>query len=69
MAVRTLEGRFLEVNPALCEITGYGEAELLATDFQSITHSDDLPAEESSIGQMLAGEMPGYVRESRYVGR
>jgi PAS domain S-box-containing protein len=65
--VRTLEGRFLEVNPALCELTGYGEAELLATDFQSITHPDDLPAEVRAIGRMLAGEIPGYVIESRYV--
>jgi PAS domain S-box-containing protein len=67
VAVRSLEGGFLEVNPALCELTGYGEAELLATDFQSITHPDDLPAEVRAIERMIAGEIPGFVIESRYV--
>ena len=43
MSIATPEGRYLEVNRAFCEITGYTEAELLATDFQSITHPEDLP--------------------------
>jgi CheY-like chemotaxis protein len=35
------EGRWLSVNPALCEIVGYTESELLTGDVQAITHPDD----------------------------
>ena len=38
-------GRWLEVNRALCEIVGYTEAELLALTFQDISHPDDLDAD------------------------
>ncbi len=36
------DGRFTRVNSALCSILGYGEAELLETTFQTLTHPDDL---------------------------
>jgi PAS domain S-box-containing protein len=69
LAVRTLEGRFVQVNPGLCAIAGYDEAELLATDFQSISHPEDVPQELDSIRRMLAGEIPGFVIEKRYLRR
>jgi PAS domain S-box-containing protein len=67
MAVMSLEGRFLHVNPALCDITGYDEAEMLATDFQSITHPEDVRGQTVSIRRMLAAEIPGFVIAKRYV--
>ncbi len=36
------DGHWLKVNRVLCEMVGYSEAEMLATNFQSITHPDDL---------------------------
>ena len=42
MALVGLDGRWLRVNPALCKIVGYSEQELLVTDFQTITHPEDL---------------------------
>lgn len=44
MALVAPEGRWLEVNPALCQIFGYSREELLATDFQTLTHREDLPS-------------------------
>ena len=41
MAILGLDGRFLDVNDTLCEITRYGAGELLATSLQAITHPDD----------------------------
>jgi len=67
MAIATPEGRYLEVNRAFCEITGYTEAELLATDFQSITHPEDLPDSMRRLRQLVAGEIPGLLIEKRYV--
>ncbi len=60
------EGRFLKVNGALCEIVGYSEEELLARDFQSITHPDDLAADLAQVRQMLEGALRFYQMEKRY---
>jgi|GEM_PF-3681228 len=37
-----LSGEFIEVNPRFCQITGYGESELLDLTWQDITNLDDL---------------------------
>lgn len=42
MAHVGLDGKWLQVNPRLCEITGYSEDELLQKTFADITHPDDL---------------------------
>jgi two-component system, sensor histidine kinase and response regulator len=59
-------GRWLEVNRALCEIVGYSETELLERTFQDITHPDDLDADLARVGQVLAGEIQTYQMEKRY---
>src|ERR1700731_4488639 len=61
MALVGLDGRWINVNPAVCQIVGYSEKELRTTNFQSITHPDDLEADLKFVGQMLKGEM-----EKRY---
>lgn len=60
-------GRFLRVNPALCELVGYSEAELLGRDFQSITHPDDLAADLEFVRRLLAREITSYEMEKRYL--
>jgi PAS domain S-box-containing protein len=40
-AVIDAKGRFVEANPALCDLTGYNRRELLVRDAQSIFHSED----------------------------
>ena len=66
MALVRPDGRFLKVNRSLCGIVGYTEAELLATDFQTITHPDDLQADLSLAGQAFRGEIDHYHMEKRY---
>src|SRR5580692_10184643 len=65
MALVAPDGRWLRVNRALCKIVGYCEAELLATNFQSITHPDDLEADLNYVRRMLAGEIDTYEMEKR----
>lgn len=42
MAICNLEGRFLRVNAALCQMVGYSQEELLSKHFADITHTDDV---------------------------
>jgi PAS domain S-box-containing protein len=66
MALLTPTGRFLKVNKALCDLLGYSDAELVARDFQSITHPADLGRDLDFLRQMLAGELRTYRMEKRY---
>ncbi|MEH2084259.1 MAG: PAS domain S-box protein [Nostoc sp.] len=62
-----LDGRFLQVNPALCEITGYSYKELIQMNFQEITHPDDLEVDWENARRVLAKEISGYSLEKRYI--
>jgi len=62
-----LNGQWLRVNSRLCELVGYSREELLALTFQDITHRDDLEADLGYVNQLLAGEIPTYSMEKRYL--
>jgi len=67
MVLVSVEGKFLEVNSALCAILGYSEAELLASDFQNITHPDDLAKDVDHLYQLRANQIQSYHVEKRYL--
>ena len=67
MALIAPDGSWLRVNRAICSIVGYSETELLKTDFQAITHPDDLESDLNYVQQMLSGEIGTYQLEKRYV--
>jgi PAS domain S-box-containing protein len=67
MALVAPDGRWLRVNPAVCAIVGYTEAELLATTFQVLTHPDDLEIDLAYVQRMLAGTIQTYQMEKRYI--
>ena len=62
-----LDGRWLSVNRKLCDIVGYTRDELLAGSFQDITHPDDLESDLDKVRRLLAGEIPTYSMEKRYL--
>ncbi|MGE0471283.1 MAG: PAS domain S-box protein [Nitrospira sp.] len=66
MALVAPNGRWLRVNRSLCETVGYSEAELFASDFQTITHPDDLAADLGYVRDMLMGTISTYQMEKRY---
>lgn len=67
MAIVGLDGRFLEVNDVWTEIVGYSRQDLLALDFRSITHPDDLALDVAHIKELLAGRSRSFASEERYV--
>ncbi len=66
MAMVSLEGRFENVNRALCEMLGYDEAGLLAQDFQTITHPEDLDLDLARVQELTDGKETAYRIEKRY---
>jgi PAS domain S-box-containing protein len=67
VALVSLEGRWLQVNAALCRILGYSELELLATTRQALAHPEDLEANRINLQRTLAGEISQYEMEKRYI--
>ncbi len=66
MALVSTEGKWLEINQAICAMLGYSEKEMIATNFQSITHPEDLQKDLNFVEQMLAGTLSTYQMEKRY---
>lgn len=58
---------FLEVNDALCAITGYSRDELVGRSWVSITHPKDVDLELARFGDMAKGEADSYTIETRYI--
>jgi PAS domain S-box-containing protein len=69
IAVAGLDGRFLDMNRRFSEILGYSEEELRAMTFMAISHPDDLPLTVTAVRQLLAGSIPEYSLEKRYLRR
>ncbi|HET9527043.1 MAG TPA: PAS domain S-box protein, partial [Pyrinomonadaceae bacterium] len=68
LSVTDLEGRVLEANAAYCSITGYSESELRThVDLQTLIHPHDLPIVLEKLQALVAGEIPAFVFEHRYV--
>ncbi|PSB20418.1 PAS domain S-box protein [Phormidesmis priestleyi ULC007] len=60
-------GQWLRVNQKLCEIVGYSHEELVQKTFQEITYLEDLDSDLECMHQLLAGEIPNYSLEKRYI--
>ncbi len=67
ITVTAPDGRFVYANPAYCATTGYSEAELRATDFESVTHPEDRAASRRAAERLLSGETNAVVLEKRYL--
>jgi len=61
------DGKFLQVNQALCEMLGYSDEELKNLTVMEVTHPDDLEISRSKLQAVIAGEMNSYRIEKRYI--
>jgi two-component system cell cycle sensor histidine kinase/response regulator CckA len=69
LALVSTEGRWLKVNRALCDLTGYSGEELLARSFKDITFPEDLGKDLEQMRRLIGGEIKFYQTEKRYVHR
>ncbi len=67
MALVSPQGAWLRVNHSLCELVGYTEQELLASNFQAVTHEDDVQNDLANLYGLIQGETPTCQVEKRYV--
>jgi PAS domain S-box-containing protein len=66
IALVGMDGRYVEVNPAFCAMTGYSAAELQQLSPADITHEDDRPATAAFIAAHAAGLPAAPSIEKRY---
>ncbi|MGI0494421.1 PAS domain-containing sensor histidine kinase [Alkalinema pantanalense CENA528] len=66
IALMSLEGRWLKVNPALCQLLGYSEPELQQLTCTDVLHPDDLAPHSRILHQLLCDEIASHQAEQRY---
>jgi PAS domain S-box-containing protein len=67
MAHVAIDGNWMRVNHKLCEILGYGSAELLATTYQAITAPADADEDVAVVERLVNGEINECTLEKRYI--
>ena len=69
MALTSVDGRFLQVNRAFCELLGYSESELCHSNVLAITHPDDVPNSAAMLRAIGTGATGPFRFEKRYLTR
>jgi PAS domain S-box-containing protein len=67
MALVALDGDYLKVNRALCQMTGRTEEDLLAGHWRRITHPEDVDRSVTALDRLLQGEASSLQLEKRYL--
>lgn len=61
-----INGRWIDVNQRLCDTLGYEKEELLQTNFQALTHPDDLKYDLNMLQKVLSDEIKTYRLDKRF---
>ena len=62
-----IDGKFVKVNKALCEILGYSERELLGKTVKEVSHPDDRGVTDAERARIRAGEIESARFQKRYI--
>src|SRR5688500_15419375 len=67
IAVATLDGRFVDMNRRFADVLADTEENLRGRTFLELTFADDRPETAAAVAKLLAGEIPSYSLEKRYL--
>jgi PAS domain S-box-containing protein len=67
MLLTAPDGRFLRVNPALCQILGRSDQQLLGSPLATIAHPDDAHVGVDQVRDCLVGRIDGFDADKRYL--
>ncbi|MAS05121.1 MAG: hybrid sensor histidine kinase/response regulator [Ahrensia sp.] len=65
MAMLSLDNKWIKANKALCDLLGYTEEELLASDPALLANKEDAEGREERLGKLMSGQVSTYQHESR----
>ena len=69
MALISMDGKWLDVNNVLCQLTGYSKEELLQLSLKDITYPDDMDNDLDLLRKLRRKEISTYSIERRYVSK
>lgn len=67
VALVALDGRYLRVNSALCELLGYTSDELMMHSLPGVTHPDDVDMDVGLMGHLARGDISSYQLTKRLI--
>src|SRR5437773_12480389 len=67
MALIDMTGHFLQINDALCRMTGYQRGDLILLSVRGLSHPDDVDRDASQVQALLDGQVTSYQCEKRYI--
>jgi diguanylate cyclase (GGDEF)-like protein/PAS domain S-box-containing protein len=67
MGITDLDGVWVRVNPALCELLGYPAEELIGRSAREMTHPDDLRETMRHLADLLADRADAVTTKKRYL--
>ena len=67
MALVDMDGHFLQVNDALCRITGYTRDQIRGVPFRELSHPSNVDVDAPQLQALLDGDLASYQIEKRYV--
>ncbi|HUB34939.1 MAG TPA: PAS domain S-box protein [Bryobacteraceae bacterium] len=66
-ALNSIDGRYMDANPAYCTLCGYSLDELRTLTIPDLIHPADYGENMRLIQSMLDGAVPGFIIEGRYL--
>ncbi|MEX2498440.1 MAG: PAS domain S-box protein [Wenzhouxiangellaceae bacterium] len=67
IALQSPDGVWLEVNPAFCDMVGYGRDELVGKSFTGITHAEDIERSLQQLDRLNRKEISSFRFDKRYI--
>jgi len=61
------EGRLVQSNPAICNLLGYSEEELLGSPFSALIPPEDMAPSVTETARVRMGQLSSFEMESRYL--